>query len=449
MSQSFWNDFLEKSTQFQVDYPVIYKRLAQCKLASITEDKIVIDCYDGGVKILFNSKRSIIQKYIDAYAGRKMSMDFVLNEQTQTVKDKKKKEKELPLLTYEPPKEDLLARSGLNIKHTFENFAVSPSNQVAFAASQAVAKTPGKAYNPLFLYGDVGVGKTHLAQAIGITILEDNADKKVFFCPGDQFTNELIEAIREKNTQKFRKKYRPLHLIIIDDIQFIAGKQTVQEEFFHTFNTIISAGGQVILTSDRPPNEIKNLEDRLRSRFSGGLIVDIQEPDFELRSAIVLIKAEEKNIDIDIEAARMIAELIEDTRTLEGTLLSIYARTVGIKDRVEEQDVSEFFNQKVQRTVKRVSPHDVIKTVCSYYNIKQSHIKGPGRTNQLAQARQLIMYILRTQFNMNFTDIAETLKRKDHTTVMHGAEKITRMLLKDPQFKTEVDTIISSLQLST
>ena len=443
MSSSFWNDFLEKQSQFQVANPVLFPRLARCKPTEVTDTKIVLSCEDGGVKILLDKKRPQLEQLLSDHMGKKMLVEFTVAAR------KTKKDKDLPLLTYEPPREDIIIKSGLHLKFTFENFAVSSSNQVAFAAAQAVAKTPGISYNPLFLYGDVGVGKTHLAQAIGITILEGSSDKRVFFCPGDQFTNELIESIREKSTQKFRKKYRHLNLIIIDDIQFIAGKQTVQEEFFHTFNSIVSAGGQVVLTSDRPPHEIKNLEDRLRSRFSGGLIVDVQQPDFELRTAIVLIKAEEKNIEIEIDAARMISEIVTDTRALEGALLSIYARTLGRKERVDKESVEDFFQQKVTRNTKRISPQDVIKTVSNFYNIKQSHIKGPGRTNEVALARQIVMYILRAHFKMKYEEVAITLKRKDHTTVMHAEDKINRMMLKDPQFKSEVDTIGSSTQLST
>lgn len=443
MLSSFWNEFLAKQNQFQVSNPVVFPNLIKCTPVELTEEKFVLACENNGVRMLLEKKRFELQKLLQEFTNKKLTVEFIVKEK------KLRKEKELPLLTYEPSTADIVVKSGLNSRYQFDNFAVSSSNQVAFAAAQAVAKSPGFSYNPLFLYGGVGVGKTHLAQAVGISILEQSHDKRVYSCPGDQFTNELIESIREKSTQRFRKKYRHLNLIIIDDIQFIAGKQTVQEEFFHTFNTIVSAGGQVILTSDRPPHEIKNLEDRLRSRFSGGLIVDIQEPDFELRSAIVLIKANEKNINIDMDAAKTIAEIVSDTRALEGTLLSIYARTLGKKEIVDLESVNDFFDEKVARTSKKVSPNDVIKTVCSYYNVKQSHIKGPGRSSEIALARQIIMYILREEFRIKLDEIAHMLKKKDHTTIMHGSEKITRLMMKDPQFKSEIDRIISSIQSST
>jgi chromosomal replication initiator protein len=262
--------------------------------------------------------------------------------------------------------------------------------------------------------------------------------------------NDLIESIREKNTPKFRRKYRSLQLIIVDDIQFIAGKQTVQEEFFHTFNSIVSAGGQVVLTSDRPPHEIRNLEDRLRSRFSGGLIVDIQQPDFELRTAILLIKAKEKNIQLEMEAAKAISDAVLDTRALEGTLLSLYARSLPTKGGVVDLDVvEEFFKTKVEKRQEKVNPQDIIKSVCIYYNIKQSHLKGASRTSKIALARQVAMYLLRKELGMNLEEVAYTIKRKDHTTVIHAVNKVESMKIKDTSFKEELDLIMNSLRPSS
>jgi len=276
-------------------------------------------------------------------------------------------------------------------------------------------------------------------------VLEKNSEKRVYFCPGDRFTNELIESIQNKTTQKFRRKYRTLDIFIIDDVQFIAGKQTIQEEFFNTFNTIVSAGGQIILTSDRPPHEIKNLEDRLRSRFSGGLIVDLQPPDFELRAAILLIKAKEKNIAIQMDAAKIIAEQITDTRALEGTLLSLYAKIVGKKDEIDLEDVDNYFKGSVEKKSVRITPNDVIHTVCSYYNIKQTTIKSTVRSDAIALPRQVVMYILRKELHMKLKDIALLLRRKDHTTVMHGSDKIEALCMKDISFKEEVGRIIQSI----
>lgn len=408
----------------------------------MTEDKIVLSCPNKQLKLFLDRRVAEIETSILIHTKKKVTVELVVIET-------KKKAKETPLLNYQPPLVDVLYRSGLHSKYSFDNFAVSSTNQVAFAAAQAISSDPGHAYNPLFLHGGVGVGKTHLAQAVGRTLLEQNHEKRVFFCPADQFVNELIESIREKSTPRFRRKYRHLHLLIVDDIQFIAGKTAVQEEFFHTFNTIMSAGGQLILTSDRPPQEIKNLEDRLRSRFSGGLTVDIQQPDFELRSAILLIKAREKNIEIDIESAKIIADQIIDTRALEGTLLTLYSKILGKKEAIDLETVNDFFSQKQQVLIKRLSPQDVLKTICSFYNIKLSHIKGSSRTSNLVLPRQIAMYILRNQLKMKQEEIAFFLNRKDHTTVIHAVDKINRLILRDPTLKSEIDQITKSLNLST
>jgi chromosomal replication initiator protein len=441
---SFWNDFLDKLQASDIkNIPVLYSLLKQLKPLSLVENKLTLGCNNSGMRFFLEKKKPEIEAILLRLTQQKIVVDL-------TVCEKKTHQTEIktPLLNFTPSQEDIFYKAGLNKKYSFNNFAVSPSNQVAYAAAQAVVENLGNAYNPLLFYGGVGVGKTHLAQSLAKKILEKDPTKKVFFSPGDLFTNELIEAIREKSTIRFRKKYRQLNLLIIDDVQFIAGKQTVQEEFFHTFNSILSRGGQVVLTSDRPPEEIKNLEDRLKSRFSGGLNVDIQPPDFELRTAILLIKAREKNIDIDIEAAKIIAEQIIDTRALEGTLLSIYAKTIGITNKISLDVVDGFFNEKKNNSIKKISHLDIIKTVCAYYNIKQSQIKSSSRSSEIALARQIIMYLLRTELKIKLQEIAYILKRKDHTTIIHAIDKIMRLISKDPTIKEDIDKITKTINLS-
>lgn len=435
--QSTWKSFLEYLKNSLPEKSVIFSLMGQSSLQEMTDERMVVMTDSLGMSKYLLSRKLEIEIHIAAYFKKSMRVEFISKQKTPRL--------ETPLLTYEPPLEDLFTRSGLNLKYTFDNFAVSTSNNVAFAAAQAVSQNPGNSYNPLFFYGGVGVGKTHLAQAVARTVLEKNQEGKVLFCPGDRFTNELIESIQNKTTQAFRKKYRRLHLLIVDDIQFIAGKQTVQEEFFHTFNTIVGAGGQVILTSDRAPHEIKNLEDRLRSRFSGGLIVDLQPADFELRTAILLIKAKEKNIQIHMDAARVVAEQTTDSRALEGALLSLYARTIGRKDEIDLEEVDLYFKNTSSVLVKRISPQDVIKVVCLYYGIKPSVIKSPTRTESVAFPRQIIMYLLRKELHMKLEEVALTLKRKDHTTVMYAFEKISSLYMKDSQIKAEIDKIVQSL----
>ena len=241
-------------------------------------------------------------------------------------------------------------RTGLNAHFTFDNFAVSSSNEVAHAAAKAVAKQPGQMYHLLFIYGGVGVGKTHLMQAAGHEILRKNPDTRLVYCTGEEFTNEIIEAIRGRSTANFRQKYRKAKALLLDDVQFIGGKDTVQEEFFHTFNAINKEGGQVILTSDRLPREIVGLEDRLRSRFEGGLTVDVQEPTFELRAAILLIKAQQLKINLPIRVAQAIAANIVSVRGLEGFLLKINSEQLTRKEPLTEEFALALLGKNYRRS---------------------------------------------------------------------------------------------------
>lgn len=440
---SYWEGFVKKLVEENKDKrSVIPSLLNQAKIIELTDDKITLSVASPGAYDFLEKRTDKIEADFFNHSQKKIEIEFI-------VKIPSKKTVVAPLLSFEPSIEDVFVKAGLNKKYSFDNFAVSTSNQVAYAAAQAVVENPGSAYNPLFLYGGVGVGKTHIAQSVAKKILEEDRNKKIYFCPGDNFTNELIESIRGKTTGHFRKKYRYLNLLIVDDIQFIAGKNAVQEEFFHTFNAIASSGGQIILTSDRPPSAIKNLEDRLHSRFLGGLTVDIQPPDFELRSAILLIKAKEKGINIDIEAVKIIAERITDCRGLEGALLSIYAKVFGTKEQIDLEAVEVFFSKDNGGNKKRVNPIDVIKTVCSFYDIKQSHLKSPSRAASIAFYRQITMYLLQKELGLTLIEVAEALNRKDHTTALHAKQKISNLILRDPNLKKEVDIITQSLFQST
>lgn len=425
--------------------PILIPLLKKTSLSSFSKKQVFIACENLGTKLLLEGKKKQLEKKLSSFLGQKMALIFFIKKKAKKIS----KEQDAPLLKYKQNKEDIIKNSGLQSNFVFENFAVSSSNQFAYAAALAVAKNPTKSYNPLFVYGDVGVGKTHLIQAIANKILENNLSKKVLYCPSEEFVNDLIELIRIKNTSHFRQKYRSLDVLLVDDVQFIAGKNTAQEEFFHTFNSIIRRGGQIILSSDRPPPEIKKLEDRLRSRFSGGLTVDIQKPNHELRTAILLIKAKERNIEIKTEAAELIAERITDTRELEGKLLEIYARCFKENKPIDTEIVNNELSKKKEQITPRVSPYEVIKYVCSYYQVKTSQIKDKNRKERVVLPRQIIMFILRTVLKLNLEEIAFILKRKDHTTIIHGVDKITNLFLKNPAFKKEVDTIINSFSLST
>ncbi|HLL60733.1 MAG TPA: chromosomal replication initiator protein DnaA [Candidatus Nitrosocosmicus sp.] len=443
MDQGAWKQFVldfEKSN----NAPVLVPLLKKTSFVSFSNNEAVVSCENLGMRIFLETRKEEMESFFSNLYQKEITITF-------TIKEKLKKEtvEEAPLLKYETQLVDIIRKSGLQPKHTFDNYAVSTTNQIAYAAALAVADNPGETYNPLFIYGGVGVGKTHLVQAIANKILMKDGSKKIYYCSSEEFTNDLVGLIRMKNTENLRQKYRSLDVLLIDDIQFIAGKNSTQEEFFHTFNAVIKRGGQIILTSDRPPKDIQKLEDRLRSRFSGGLIIDIQLPDFELRTAILLIKAKERNIDIDIDAAKLIAEQVLDTRELEGRLLELYTKNLHNSERLSYSDVSADLSRKSVALKSKVTPQDVIKTVCSYYDLRPSQIKDQTRKDSIALPRQIIMYILRHILKLKLEEIAYILKRKDHTTILHGVEKITGRLLKNPSFKEEVDRIIQSLTSST
>ncbi len=443
MNHNNWKKFVSVFEKTNSS-PVLIPLLKKTTLSHLAENQVFVACENLGSKIILETKKNQIEKEFSRFSGKQMVLVFFIKE-----KVKKPTEDETPLLKYKQSKETAIKSSGLQLKFAFDNFAVSSSNQFAYAAALAVAKSPSNFYNPLFVYGNVGVGKTHLIQAIANKILKDNPNKKIFYCPSEEFVNDLVELIRIKNTAHFRQKYRFLDVFLVDDVQFIAGKNTAQEEFFHTFNSIIRRGGQIIMSSDKPPQEIKKLEDRLRSRFSGGLTVDIQKPGHELRTAILLIKAKERNIDIDNEAAGLMAEKITDTRELEGKLLEIYARSLREDGKITGDIIKNELSKKDKQTASRLSPHEVMRGVCSYYQVRPSQIKDKDRRERIVLPRQIIMFILRNVLKINLEEIAFLLKRKDHTTIIHGVNKISTLIFKNPTFKEEVNRIISSLSLST
>ncbi len=336
---------------------------------------------------------------------------------------------------------------------TFESFAVSTTNQMAYAAATAVAKNPGTAYNPLFFYGGTGVGKTHLMHAIANQLLAVRPEMRIVYCMGEEFLNEIVEAIQTKSARQFKQKYRSAQLLLVDDVQFIAGKQTAQEEFFHTFNTVHREGGQIVLTSDRPPSEISRLEDRLRSRFEGGLTVDVAAPDFELRVAIANIKADAMGLAVPPDAAQLVAANITDTRAIEGFLRRLTTEAATRKSTVTAELVASLLNIKnhgdgvtaPSASAKRVSPQEVLDCVAAYYGLKTTALKGTKRDRPIARPRQVFMYLCRTELGLTHEDIGGSLGGRDHTTVMHGVETITRELSTNTRLREAVEGIKQKL----
>lgn len=311
---------------------------------------------------------------------------------------------------------------------TFQNFAVSSSNQLAFVSSQTVAKNTGTSYNPLFIYGPVGVGKTHLMHAIANDVYARQPDKKIIYTTSEEFTNEVVEAIRNNDTSRMKKRFRSAFLLIIDDIQFIEGKERVQEELFHTFNILIDQGSQICLSSDRPPHEIKKLEKRLSSRFAGGLTVDIEKPDFELKTAILLIKAKKYNVDLPIEIAKVIADMAQDTRSLEGLLLRVITQASTTGSEITIELARQALGAAQEEKHHPIHAEDVITAVCTFYNVKATQLKGPKRDASIVKARQVTMYLLKNELGLTLVEIGNLLGGRDHTTVMHGVDKMETLL---------------------
>ena len=342
-----------------------------------------------------------------------------------------------------------LKRLRLEPERSLDNFAVSSSNEMAYAAANAVAKRPGAAYNPLFIYGKVGVGKTHLMQGIGQYLLQEDLTTKIIYCSGEEFTNAIIEAIQKKTTIQFRNKYRTVKLLMIDDIQFIAGKASVQEEFFHTFNAITTAGGQVIMTSDKPPKEIDSLEDRLRSRFEGGLTVDIGKPNFELRCAILMIKINQLKLQVPSDVVQYIANNEIDARALIGKLLTLLA----LADQYKQPITLDFAQKHIQLEESTdesiaLTPEVIIETVCNYYNQPLPAVIGPSRLQYLVTPRHMAMFLLKEQLRLNLVDIGKRFNGRDHTTVMHGIEKVEQRIKADTLTQRELFHIKKQLQIT-
>lgn len=341
-----------------------------------------------------------------------------------------------------------LTRSGLNDKYSFSSFVVGNANRIAHAAAQAVIKQPGQIYNPLFIHGKSGVGKTHLAQAVARAILERSPLKKVVYVSAEGFLNDMIKAIRTGKTHEFRNRYRSVSIFIIDDIQLISKWVEAQTEFFNTFNELHNSNNQIILVCDRPPEEIKNLEERLRTRFQGGIVVDISQPEFELRLAIVEKKANSFGFQLPPAWLEIIAQHVEDNiRELEGAVQKVSLYNHMKRDgELTREEVLKIIGQDVGSRREKVKVPAVIKLVAKQFGVSVKDLKGTGRTKELAMARQIAMYILRDELEYNLQDVAHYLNRSDHTTVMHAVDKVKSLIASDPQFKQMIVGLIKSLE---
>ena len=336
--------------------------------------------------------------------------------------------------------------ANLTPKYRFDTFVVGGNNKFAHSASLAVAESPGEVYNPLYLYGGAGLGKTHLMHSIGHFILDNNQDMKVLYVTSEQFTNEVIESIRSGNAakmNKLREKYRTVDVLLIDDVQFIIGKESTQEEFFHTFNVLHSAGKQIILSSDKPPKEMGTLDERFRSRFEWGLLADIQPPDYETRMAILKKNAENCNRNINEEVFQYIATNVKSNiRELEGAFNKVIAFSKLNKVDITLDNVEEALKDIISPNAKRkVTPKLIIDIVAEHFNISPEDILSKRRNSEYVQPRQICMYLCRHLTEESLQSIGKSLGKKDHTTVIHGIDKIADEILKDEELNNRIENI--------
>lgn len=341
------------------------------------------------------------------------------------------------------------APSSVYDKYTFDNFVVGNSNRFAQSASLAVAEVPAYAYNPLFLHGGVGLGKTHLMHAIGNYIKKNNPDAQIVFLTAEQFTTELINSIKDNKNQEFRDKYRNIDVLLVDDIQFIAGKTTTEEEFFHTFNALHEANKQIVLTSDRPPNEIKTLQERLRSRFGWGLICDIQPPDYETRIAILRKKAQDDNIIISDEIIEFIAQKIKSNiRELEGVFNRVVAYRSLINREITIDVAMEALKDYGEMAEKKITPEYIIDACAKFYGVKKEDIYSDKRTKNIALARQVSIYIIKELTDLSFPKIGSIIG-KDHATAIYAIKKVNELIDKDEAVKFNIEGLINDIKGDT
>ncbi len=388
---------------------------------------------------------NLIQESIKEVAGRELALAFYVSRDSRNYHPQMSMNFEQPLP--KKPSAQTAAERGLNPKYTFDAFVVGDSNQFAHAAAMAVAEAPGKTkYNPLYIYGGVGLGKTHLVQAIGHYVLDAYESINVLYVTSEKFTSDFINSITSNTTQEFVNLYRNVDILLLDDIQFFAGKESTQVQFFHTFNVLYQNGKQIVLASDRPPREIKGIEERLLSRFQQGLVTDIQPPDLETRIAILNKKAESDSISLPIEVTTFIADNVtSNIRELEGSLIRLLAyASLNSKD-ITVDLAKEVLKDTIRNGTKEVTMEHILKKVASCYNLSAESLCSKRKTQEVALARQVAMYLARSLTSASLKTIGIHFGGRDHSTVIHACSQVTENLKGDYNFKLKVDSIINSL----
>jgi len=402
------------------------------KPVMLDQDRMLILLEDKFIVALMKQRHYLmIKNAVDLSYGREIHIDFSTEAEMPAIK---------PRQESRPQREDHLDFM-LNPKYTFDSFVIGASNRFAHAASLAVAELPADAYNPLFLYGGVGLGKTHLMHAIGHHILSQNPQAKLLYITSEKFTTMLIDAIAKKTNQEFREQMRTVDVLMIDDIQFISGKTATQEEFFHTFNELHSNGKQIIISSDRPPKEIPTLEERLRSRFEWGLIADIQKPDYETRIAILRRKADIEHISVEDEVLHYIAEKTESNiRELEGLLTRVNAKAQLDRTGTITLDIAKAALGEIlpDRTPKAATPDEIIKQVAQFYGVTVADMISQRRNREVAKPRQVAMFLIREITHLSTTRIGDLFGGRDHSTVMYACDKIAQLEERDGKLQAEL-----------
>ena len=396
----------------------------------VTDDKLALEVISEFTEKTVRTRYMLmITEAVSQVVGHEMTIELMSVSDRIAWQERQKKEEQTTLQGV----------NSFNPKSTFDTFVVGSSNRFAHAASLAVAEAPGVAYNPLFLYGGVGLGKTHLMHAIGHFIQDHFPNMRLLYLPSEMFTNELVAAIKNNKNVEFRSRFRNVDVLMLDDIQFIAGRDSTQEEFFHTFNALHSAGKQIIISSDKPPREIARLEERLRSRFEWGLVADIQKPDFDTRVAILRKKADNEGIEISYEMLEQIAGRIESNiRELEGSLtrVSAYARLNHCE--INEEVIAHALKDiAVVRDPKRITPDVIIDCVAEYYGLSATQVRGDSRKKEIAQARHMAVYLTREMTGLSLPRIGDAFGR-DHSTIINSCDKITKQLASSAEAKAAV-----------
>jgi len=431
----------------KISKPSFETWLKSTKAIALDKNTLIVEApNDFAREWLDGNYKEILTEILYELIGENMTLKFVIPESNMDDPVM------VPPANKKTAKPDIITDSAqhmLNPKYTFDTFVIGSGNRFAHAASLAVAEAPAKAYNPLFIYGGVGLGKTHLMHAIGHYVLEHTPMAKVVYLTSEKFTNEFINAIRDNRPDDFRNKYRNVDILLIDDIQFLAGKESTQEEFFHTFNTLHEENKQIIISSDRPPREIPTLEDRLRSRFEWGLITDITPPDLETRIAILRKKAKADGLDIPNEVMLYIANQIDSNiRELEGALIRVVAYSSLENKDINADLAAEALKSIIPSSKPRViTIQDIQRVVGEQFGIKLEDFSAKKRTKSIAFPRQIAMYLSRELTDFSLPKIGEEFGGRDHTTVIHAHEKISNLIKTDPQFQKQIQELESKLKI--